>query len=156
MAERVNSWVQPIFLGSTHIKTYSIQILLRCHWGERSLCEAAANLGSPDTMIVAEVGVGRACGATRRWSSGVEFAAASRDTHRFSVRGQALSTAPSGHRYASSGAETCHRFPVRWREKYLTDILVYFHHVTGILSRKNTPTWSWKAVACSSNPVALK
>lgn len=159
MAERVNSWVHSMcnpFLGSTLIKTYSNQILLRCHCGQRSLCEVAANLGSPDTMIVTEVGVGVACGATRRCSSGVEFAAASRDTRRFWVQGRALSTAPSGRRYASSGAGTCHRFPVRWREKYLTDILVCSNHVAGIWSRKSARTWSWKAVACSSNPVALK
>ncbi len=119
--------MQPI-LGSTLIKTYSIQILLRCHCGRRSLCEAAANLGSPNTLIVTEVGLLTAFGATRRWSSGVEFAAASRDTHRFSVQGQALSTAPSGRRYVSSGAGTCHRFPVGHREKYLTVIRVCYHH----------------------------
>ena len=128
-----------LFLGSTLIKTYSIQILLRCHCGQRSLCVVAANLGSPDTMIVTEVGDGTACGATRRWSSGVGSAAPSRDTRRFSERGRALSTALSGRRYASSGAATSHRFPVRWREKHLTDILVCFHHVTGILSRKSAP-----------------
>lgn len=60
MAERVNSWVDSMcnsFLGSTLIKTYSIQIPLRCHCGQRSLCEAEANLESPDTMIVTEVGI---------------------------------------------------------------------------------------------------
>lgn len=90
-------------------------------WPEESFCEVAANLGSPDTMIVTEVGVGVACCATRRCSSGVEFAAASHDTRRFSVRGRALSTAPSGRRYASSGAGTCRRFPVRCRERQISD-----------------------------------
>lgn len=64
-------------------------------------------------MIVTEVGAGTACGAMRRCFSGAESAAASRDTRRFSVRGRALSTAPSGHRYASSRAGTYHQFPVR-------------------------------------------
>lgn len=60
-----------------------------------------ANLGSPDTMIVTEVGALTACGAMRHWSSGAEFAVASRDTRRFLVQGRALSTALSGRRYAS-------------------------------------------------------
>lgn len=81
-----------------------------------SLCEAAADLGSPDTMIVTEVGAGVACGATTRCSSGAESAAVSRGTRRFSARGRALSTAPSGRHCASSGAATCRRFPVRRRE----------------------------------------
>lgn len=100
----------------------------------------AANLGSLDTMIVTELGAGMASGATRCCSSGAGFAAASRDTRRFSARGRALSTAPSGRRYASSGAGTSHRFPVRQREKCLTDILVCVHHVMGIWSRRKTPT----------------
>lgn len=128
------------FLGYTLIKTYSIQIPLRCHCGQRSLYEATANLGSPDTMIVTEVGALAACGATRHWSSGAEFAVASRDTRRFSAQGRALSTAPSGRRYASSGAVTCHRFPVRWREKYLNPHVACFYHATGILSKGCTLT----------------
>lgn len=68
-------------------------------------------LTSPDMMIVTEVGAGTARGATRRCSSGAEFAVASRDTHRFSVQDRALSTAPSGRHCVSSGAETCHQFP---------------------------------------------
>lgn len=143
MAERVNSCVDSMcnpFLGSMLIKTYSIQILLRCHCGQRSLCEPAANLGSHQRMIVTEVGVGTARGATRRCSSGAESAVASRDTHRSSARARALSTAPSGRRYASSGAGTCHQFPVRWREKYLTDILIRLHHVTGNLNVNSSST----------------
>lgn len=100
----------------------------------------AANLGSPERMIVTEVGVGMACGATRRCSSGVESAVASRDTHKSSVRGRVLSTAPSGRRSVSSGAGTCHQFPVGWTEKYLTDTLICFHRETGNLSMKSTPT----------------
>lgn len=132
MAERVNSSVDSVcnpFLGSMLIKTYSIQFLLRCHRGQRSLCEPAANLGSPQRMIVTEASVGTARGATRRCSSGVASAGAWHDTRRSSARGRALSTAPSGRRYASSAAGTCRRFPVRWREKYLTDNLVCFRHV---------------------------
>lgn len=116
------------FLESTLIKSYSIQNLLRCHCGQTSLCEVAANLTSSDTMIVFEVGVGLACGATRRCSWGVEFAAASRDTHRFSAQGRVLSTVPSGRRYVSLAAGTCHRFPVKWMEEHQTDIFVHFHH----------------------------
>lgn len=52
-------------------------------------------------MIVTEVGALTACGAMRHWSSGAEFAVASRDTRRFLVQGRALSTALSGRRYAS-------------------------------------------------------
>lgn len=70
-------------------------------------------------MIVTEVGVRTACGATRRCSSGVEFAAALHGIHRSSVQGPTLSTAPSGHRYGSSGAGISHRFPVRQRENFL-------------------------------------
>lgn len=95
-------------------------------------------------------------GATRHCSSGAASAAASRDTRRFSARGRALLTVPSGRRYASSRAGTCHQFPVRWQDKCLTDTLICFYYELGNVNTKNIPTWSWKAVACSSNPVALK
>lgn len=102
-------------LGSTLIKnkekTYSIQILSRCLCWRKSLCKAAAILESPDMMIVAEVGGGTSGRAMTRRSSGAEFAAASRDTRRFSARGRVLSTVLLGRRCASSGAKTCRQFP---------------------------------------------
>lgn len=54
----------------------------------RGVSEAEANLGSLDTVIVTEVGGVLVCVwggsvATRRCSSGVEFAAASHGTRRF-------------------------------------------------------------------------
>lgn len=73
-----------------------------------------------------------------RCSSGVEFAAALRDTRRSSEQGRALSTAPSGRRYGSSRAETCRRFPVKWREKHLIGILLF--GIMRIVSRKTTQT----------------
>lgn len=133
------------FLESTLIKSYSIQNLLRCHCGQTSLCEVAANLTSSDTMIVFEVGVGLACGATRRCSWGVEFAAASRDTHRFSAQGRVLSTVPSGRRYASLAAGTCHRFPDPEKQWLAPRTLLLWSN----LRRQRPPSWQGPAAGRS-------
>lgn len=89
-------------------------------------------------MIVTEFGAGTACGATRRWSWGVEFAAASRGTRRSSVRGPVLSTAPSGRRYASSAAGTCRRFPCRAEERSIKTGLCWLIFVTSRGRVENT------------------